>query len=257
MRNYSKKQATSFCVTCMITVLCLAPIGFTVVSSLTKNGQFSLGQYGFLFDFGNIFWRLLLNSLMLTIPTVVLHIAIAVPAAYGFALLKSKLSNFLLFLYMVTLLMPRVVTLVPNYIAADWLNLLGSLWAVILPSVFTTIGVLLLRQFICTIPQSILEAAQSEGAGHSAILLHIVIPMSIQSIILLAVLVLIEQWNSVELPLVLLQNADKYPLSLLLDGGLVTAKKSMYAYSAVMMAVPIWLIFTALRRFDVEKSKDL
>lgn len=116
--------------------------------------QFSLGQYGFLFDFGNIFWRLLLNLLMLTIPTVVLHIAIAVPAAYGFALLKSKLSNFLLFLYMVTLLMPRVVTLVPNYIAADWLNLLGSFWAVILPSVFTTIGVLCSASLFAPYPKA-------------------------------------------------------------------------------------------------------
>ena len=107
------------------------------------------------------FW----NSVILVGPIVLFQLAVASLAAYGFARYTGKLRSIIFFSYIILMLMPYQVTLVPNYLVASWLNILDSYWAIWLPGIFSPFAVYLLTKFMKRIPYSIIEAAQIDGAG--------------------------------------------------------------------------------------------
>lgn len=111
----------------------------------------------------NMFW----NSVKITVPIVIGQIVVSTPAAYAFTVLKFKGKELLFFLYIIVMLLPLQVTLMPNYIVADWLDITDSYLAVILPGIFNPFGVFLLRQFMKCMPDAYMEAAQIEiGRAH-------------------------------------------------------------------------------------------
>lgn len=162
-------------------------------------------------------------------------------AAYAFSQLRFRLREPLFFAYIVVMLMPFQVTLVPNYIMANSLGLLNSEWSIILPGMFNAFGVFLMRQFMQVVPYSYIEAARMDGAGHLRILLTIVLPMCRSGIAALAVLAFIDNWNMVEQPLIFLKDAIKQPLSVYLayisedDIGLAFAASVIYMLPAILL----------------------
>lgn len=107
------------------------------------------------------FW----NSVILVGPIVVFQLLVASLASYGFARYRGRLREIIFFAYIILMLMPYQVTLVPNYLVADWLDLLDTRWAIWLPGVFSPFAVFLLTKFMRRIPSSVIEAAQIDGAG--------------------------------------------------------------------------------------------
>ena len=96
------------------------------------------------------FW----NSVILVVPIVVFQLAVALLASYGFARWRGRLREFLFFAYIVLMLMPYQVTLVPNYLVSDWLGILKTRWAVWLPAIASPFGVFLLTKYMRRIPAS-------------------------------------------------------------------------------------------------------
>ena len=135
----------------------------------------TLSQYAeLLFDspvYLNMFW----NSVKITVPIVLGQIIVSTLAAYAFTVLKFKGKEVLFFLYIIVMLLPLQVTLMPNYIVADWFDITDSYLAIILPGIFNPFGVFLLRQFMKSMPDAYMEAAQIDGAGHGRIFLSIII----------------------------------------------------------------------------------
>lgn len=78
------------------------------------------------------FW----NSVILVVPIVVFQLAVASGAAYGFTRFRGKLKEVIFFVYIILMLMPYQVTLVPNYLVSEWLNILDTKWAIWLPGIF-------------------------------------------------------------------------------------------------------------------------
>lgn len=107
------------------------------------------------------FW----NSVILVVPIVVFQVAIASIAAYGFTRWRGKVRAAIFFFYVILMLMPYQVTLVPNYLVSDWLHILNTRWAIILPGAFAPFSVFLLTKFMRRIPYSLIEAAKIDGAG--------------------------------------------------------------------------------------------
>lgn len=177
-----------------------------------------------------MFW----NSVRITVPIIAGQIVVASLAAYAFSQLRFRLREPLFFVYIVTMLMPFQVTLVPNFIMADKLGLLNSYGSIILPGIFSAFGVFLLRQYMIYIPYAYIEAARVDGASHLRIFTRIIVPMSRTGIAALAILVFIDNWNMVEQPLIFLHDAIKQPLSVYLsvisDGerGLAFAACALY-----------------------------
>jgi multiple sugar transport system permease protein len=115
------------------------------------------------------------------------------------------------------MMMPFQVTLVPNYIILKKLNLLGTYWSIILPGIFTTFGVFLLRQFMMYIPDEYCEAAKIDGAGYLRTFYCIILPQCKGALVSLAILVFVDNWNMVEQPLIFLKDEGMYPLSIFLS----------------------------------------
>lgn len=190
-------------------------------------------------QFLSLFW----NSMKLTIPIVAGQLVVSVLAGYAFALLRYRWREPLFFAYIVVMLMPFQVTLVPNYIIMNMLGLMNSNWSIVLPGIFGAFGVFLIRQFMQVVPYSYLEAARIDGAGHMRILLTIVLPMCRSGLAALVVLAFIDNWNMVEQPLIFLKEASRQPLSVYMayinkdDVGLAFAASVVYMLPAILLTL--------------------
>ena len=118
------------------------------------------------------FW----NSVILVVPIVIFQVAIASVAAYSFTRWRGKIRSGIFFFYVILMLMPYQVTLVPNYLVSDWLGILNTRWSIIFPGMFAPFSVFLLTKFMRRIPYSLIEAAKVDGATRMQIIWHITIP---------------------------------------------------------------------------------
>lgn len=176
------------------------------------------------------FW----NSVILTVPVVIGQIIVAAGAAYTFARNRSKLSNILFFIYVILMLMPYQVTLVPNYLVAKWLGTIDTVWSIILPGIFAPFSVFILTKFMRRIPTAMIEAAKIDGAGEFRIFTSIFLPLCKGAIYSVAILIFIDYWNMVEQPLIMLSDSEMHPLSVFLskintnDVGVAFAVATVY-----------------------------
>ncbi len=183
------------------------------------------------------FW----NSVFLTLPIMIFQIAIALGAAYCFARFRGRIKEIIFFLYLVLMLMPYQVTLVPNYIVANWFNLLDTRWSIILPGIFAPFSVYLLTKYMRRIPESVIEAAKLDGANEWNIFWKIAFPLCKGPIASVAILVFIDYWNMVEQPLIMMSNSAYHPLSVFLSQinngeiGLAFAVASIYMVPPILI----------------------
>lgn len=193
------------------------------------------------------FW----NSVILVGPIVIFQLLVASLASYGFARYSGRLRQMIFFLYIILMLMPYQVTLVPNYLVSDWLNILDSYWAIWLPGIFSPFAVYLLTKFMKRIPVSVIEAAQIDGAGEWQIYRRICMPLCKGALCSAAILVFIDYWNMVEQPLILLSDQEKYPLSVFLSK--INAGEVGLAFAvATIYMVPTLLVFLYGEEYLVE-----
>ena len=107
------------------------------------------------------FW----NSLILVVPIVLFQVAVASIAAYSFTRWRGRIRSGIFFFYVILMLMPYQVTLVPNYLVSQWLGIINTRWSIILPGIFAPFSVFLLTKFMRRIPYALIEAAKVDGAG--------------------------------------------------------------------------------------------
>lgn len=187
------------------------------------------------------FW----NSIILTVPITLFQLAVAVLTSYGFSRYNNKAKNLIFFAYIILMLMPYQVTLVPNYLVSKYFNLLDTRWAIILPGIFSPFSVFLLTKVMRRIPVSYVEAAKLDGATEWQIMTHIYIPMCKSALVSIGMLVFIDYWNMVEQPLILITDPDAvsalHPLSVFLsqvntsDIGLAFAVGTVYMIPTILM----------------------
>ncbi|MCQ2490323.1 MAG: carbohydrate ABC transporter permease [Ruminococcus sp.] len=200
------------------------------------------------------FW----NSVILTVPITVFQVLLAILTAYGFSRYPNKFKSIIFFAYLILMIMPYQVTLVPNFLVADFIRdtaasifasepekvpafIDNMRWAIILPGIFSPFSIYLLTKVMKRIPVSYVEAAKLDGASELQILTKIHVPLCKSAIISIAMLVFIDYWNMVEQPLVLMKNTDLHPLSVFLsqintgDIGLAFAVGTVYMIPTVLM----------------------
>ena len=178
---------------------------------------------------------------MLTVPITVFQVLLAIITSYGLSRYPNKIKSIIFFSYIILMLMPYQVTLVPNFLVAQKFNLIDSRWSVILPGIFSPFSIFLLTKVMKRIPVSYVEAAKLDGAGEIQILTKIYIPLCKGAIVSVAMLVFIDYWNMVEQPLILLKDTDMHPLSIFLsqintgDIGLAFAVGVVYMIPTILM----------------------
>ena len=193
------------------------------------------------------FW----NSVILVVPIVIFQMIVALFAAYGFTRYRGRIREMLFFAYIILMLMPYQVTLVPNYLVSNWLKLLDTNWAIWLPGIFSPFGVFLLTKYMRRIPQGVMEAAKIDGAGEWQIFRYVCVPLCKGAMASVSILVFIDYWNMVEQPLILLTDSDMHPLSVFLSK--INSGEIGLAFAvATIYMIPTLLVFLYGEEYIVE-----
>lgn len=193
------------------------------------------------------FW----NSVILVVPIVIGQVGVAALASYSFMRYRGRAREVLFFVYIILMLMPYQVMLVPNYLVAEWTGLLSTRWSIILPGIFAPFSVFLLTKFMRRIPVALIEAAKLDGASEWRIFTRICLPQCRSALYSIAILVFIDYWNMVEQPIILLSDPDKQPLSVYLST--INAGEVGIAFAvAVIYMIPSLLIFLHGEEYLVE-----
>jgi alpha-1,4-digalacturonate transport system permease protein len=197
--------------------------------------------------FGAYLW----NSVFITVVATVLTLLFNSMAAFALSKYKFKGRTGIFLLILGTLMVPPAIVLVPNFLVVSELGLLNSLWGVIWPAIATPTGVFLLRQYMLTIPDELLEAARMDHASEWKIYWRIILPLAAPALAVLAIFSVMWRWNDFLWPLIVLSKNEKFTLQLALNafqGDLVTQWHYLLAMT-VMTLLPITIVFAFLQKY--------
>ena len=155
----------------------------------------------------------LLNSLVFALGVTFGQLLLAVPAAYALAHLKPRGSGLAFTLVLLSMMVPFVVTYIPNYLAMAAWGLIGTLPGMILPLLGSGYAIFLLRQHFASFPPSILEAARVDGATPWQTMLRILVPANTPALTSLGVYLFIQSWNQFVWPLLVGSRPEAYTLT--------------------------------------------
>ena len=185
------------------------------------------------------FWDTFWNTVLLSVPQVLGQLLTGVPAAWALSRLRFRGRRVLTGLYILLMLMPFQVTMTPNFLVLDALELMDTVWAVILPGIFSAFPVFIMLRFFDGIPRELLDSANLDGANHFRVFWHIGLPLGRPGIIAAMVLTFLESWSAVEQPLTFLRDEKWLPLSLRI--GQMELSQAMGA--GLVALIPAVLVF--------------
>jgi multiple sugar transport system permease protein len=196
------------------------------------------------------------NTVFVAVSGTVITLALALLGAYFFARYKMPYSGVLWSAFMVLMLLPGIANIVPLFVLLKELNLLNTLYALIVVGVAggQVFNIFVLRGFIEDIPKDLFEAAEMDGAGHFQQIINIVVPMSGSILGTLGILAFLGKWNEFLLPLIVLRDKELFTLGvglIYLDGEYVKQwGQIMAAY--VLASIPLIVIFLFTMRLFVK-----
>jgi len=239
----------------------LAPIVWAALSSMkSKNelaertpsllpDQLSLTNYTEALDRFD-FTRYFINSVIVTVAATALTLTINSMAAFALAKYNFRGRNALFLLTLATIMIPLQVILLPVYRVVSDLGLTNSLLGLIIPPAATPTGVFLLRQYMLSLPDELLEAARIDGAGELRIFLRIVLPLCRPALAVVAIFSVIWRWNDFLWPRIVAQKESVHTLPVALarmNSELVVPFNLVLAMS-VMSILPIIILFLLMQR---------
>jgi sn-glycerol 3-phosphate transport system permease protein len=201
------------------------------------------------------FGRFFLNSVLVTVIGATVKVLLAIHTAYALVFVRFPFKNLIFVLILVALMVPPQVAILPNYVLIAGLNGLNTYWGIIVPSLGTAFGTFLLRQAFRSLPMSMLEAAEVDGAGHLARLWRIVVPITAPSIATVALVTIVSEWHEYIWPLII--TTDPNLMTLPVGLTLLQNNESGPSGYGVMMAVsvivilPVLAVFAFLQRYIV------
>jgi alpha-1,4-digalacturonate transport system permease protein len=209
----------------------------------TENYRDLLGK----FDFGRYFW----NSAFITVVATLITLLINSMAAFALSKYRFRGRTTVFLLILGTLMIPPTIILVPNFLIVSALDLVNSPWAVIWPAVATPTGVFLLRQYMLTIPDELIEAARMDNATEWQIYWRIIMPLTAPALAVLAIFSVMWRWNEFLWPMIVLNRNEHFTLQLALNafsGELTTSWNYLLAMTVVTL-LPITILFALLQRY--------
>ena len=194
------------------------------------------------------------NSLVIAVVGVAITVFVNLLAGYTFAKFRFPGRNVLFFAILGTLMIPIQVILVPEFLITASLGLLNSNWGVILPRAAEAFGIFMVRQFMVSIPDELLEAARLDGAGEFSIFLRVVLPLSRPVIAVLVIFTFMWRWNDFAWPLVVLTEQANYtlPLGLNLLRGEGNPEWGQVMALALVALGPMVAVFLLFQRYLIQ-----
>ncbi len=199
----------------------------------------------------NDFLLYLRNSVFVTAMATVITLLTNSMAAFALSKYQFRGRDAVMLLIVATLMVPLSVILVPLYSVVSAVGLFNSLWGVILPTVATPTGVFLLRQYMLTIPDELIDAARMDNASEWQIYWRIVLPLAAPALAVLAIFSVVWRWNDFLWPLVVLSRKELYTLQVGLNtyAGQLNVQWHYILAMTVVTMIPVVLVFVLLQRY--------
>lgn len=194
--------------------------------------------------------QLFINSIVVSVAVTFLQLLTSSMAGYAFARLNFRGKNFFFLTYLVTMMIPMQVIIVPLFIEMKYLGLIDSLIGLGLPMISSAFGAFFMRQAMTAIPKEIEEAALIDGAGHFRIFFKIAIPLTIPALSALFVLAFMSVWNAFLWPLIIIFSPEKMtlPLGLANLHGQYATDWPLVMAGTTLSVIPIAVIYLLLQK---------
>ena len=199
------------------------------------------------------FLRYLVNSITVTVTATLITLAINSMAAFALSKYRFRGRDLIFLVILGTLMVPLQVIMLPVYLIIAKLGMANSLWGIIIPPAATPTGVFLLRQYMLSIPDELIEAARIDGAGEFRIYWQMMVPLCAPALAVLTVFSIMWRWNDFLWPLIVINQDRLFTLQLGLArfrGELVTDWNYLLAMT-VLSILPITAVFAFLQRYLV------
>lgn len=197
------------------------------------------------------FLTYLKNSVFVTTVATLLTLLISSMAAFALSKYRFRGRDGVFVLIISTLMIPLTVVMVPAFLVIVGVGLMDNLWGVILPTVATPTGVFLLRQYMLTIPDELIEAARVDAASEFRIYWRVVLPLTGPALAVLAIFSVIWRWNDFLWPLIVLTSREKFTLQTGLNAfqGEFSVQWNYILAMTTLSLVPVTAIFAFLQRY--------
>jgi multiple sugar transport system permease protein len=251
----------------VLAVFMVFPLYWMVVSALTSGGQsqstdfYLWPDHPTLSNFAEVFatqpvWRWIANSAFITVVTTAISVCVSLGAGYALAKFTFRGRSLIYGCFMLTIMIPIQVTLVPAFLVVARLGLVDSPWAVILPTAFDVVGIFIARQFMLGVPDAIIEAARVDGAGEIRAFFSVVLPTCGPLVGVLVILAFMAKWNDFLWPMVVLQGNENLTipvaLSTLTNNPAFASPWGAVMAVATITVLPILVVFLVFQKQFVQ-----
>ncbi len=199
------------------------------------------------FDFLRFLW----NSVFVTTTATLITLVVNSMAAFALSKYRFRGQSVIMLIILATLMVPLGVIMVPLYSIITSVGLYNNLWGVILPTVATPTGVFMLRQYMLTIPDELIDAARMDKASEWLIYWRVVLPLAAPALAVLGIFSVVWRWNDFLWPLIVLSRSDLYTLQVGLNvyAGQLNVQWQFILAMTVVTMIPVVLVFVFLQRF--------
>ncbi|MBL8118549.1 MAG: carbohydrate ABC transporter permease [Anaerolineae bacterium] len=249
---------------CIITLI---PFIWTIMASFKTHAEiidparrtfipsnFTLNNYNTIFNDTSLpLARFYANSLFVALSNVVIHTFTSSLFGYVFAKFNFRFKRILFAYILATLMIPFQLTMIPSYLILLEFNLTNNLLGLVALSWFNAFGIFLMRQFMQSIPDELLDAARVDGASEWTIYLRIVIPQVLPALATFGVLVFISNWNAYLWPLIVLQDVETRTLPIILTwyNDRHTSDLGLQMAASILIVMPVLVVYVFLQRWVV------
>ncbi|HZO27701.1 MAG TPA: carbohydrate ABC transporter permease [Chloroflexota bacterium] len=232
----------------------LRPAGFEADLSLIPRPYLAFENFGRAWSFrGSVFTQYAINSVVIAVVSTALGVALNGLAGFAFAKYSFPGRNVLFYIVLTTMMVPFQITMIPTYVTIAKLGLINNYWGVILPGTASAFGIFLIRQFMQSIPDELLDAARIDGASEVNIFLRIVVPLSAPALAVLAIFTFLWRWNDYLLPLLVMNRQQMFTLPIGVTNfiGEYRAEWSLVMAVSLISILPTVGLFLFFQRYFV------
>lgn len=200
------------------------------------------------------FGRFFLNTMVVAVMSVLGQLTFCSMAAYAFARLRFRWRDRIFALYLATMMIPAIVTIIPSFLIINTFGWMNTYWALFTPTLSSVWGIFLLRQFFLTIPRDLEDAARVDGATELAIFWKIILPLSKPALATLAIFAFMTSWKDFLWPLIVTNRVDMRTVEVGIANfsNLYTTDWPHQMAAAVVVMLPIVTVFLLAQKYFVK-----
>ncbi len=263
-----RKLVTNIAVTAVLAVamvIALTPIYWMIISSLKSLDQIYSTKTTWLLTtahwenyrellFETGFMRWFVNTVLVTVITVVLGSFLSALGGFAFAKYRFFGQGFLFGMILLSVSVPAFVTIIPIFGWFIRLKLINTYWALILPHSVSALAIFLMRQYIKGIPDEILDSGRTDGLSEFGVFYRIILPLTQPAVAVSSILIFLNTWNDYLFPLVMMRTEEMKVLTVGIAGlkSIFNVNWGMIMAGTTLSTLPVMLMFILMQRQFVE-----